>query len=983
MKKKVFTLSLISYLLLFTIGQSFGQFVQKTDLPTLYINTLNGAPIESNEVYLSGTLTTVPSSAIGAYTGAIEIRGRGNITWDLPYDAWYPKRPYRIKLATKSNLLGMTAKEKSWTLLANHGDKTMIRNALAFRLSKLMGFEYTVDYRFVDLVLNNTYVGTYQLADQVQVAPKRVPVTEIPATTTSGDDLTGGYFLEADAYYDKEAAGSKFATKRGMYMVIKSPDSDVINTQQREYISNYFMTVENAIFSEDFKDPSKGYQKYLDMTSLVNWYLACEITGNPDAFRSIYMYKKKNDPKIYFGPIWDNDLSWNNDNSIWPDPTIRRTIDFAHRNDQPGQERVCNAWIDRILTDPAFNFAVRKRIKELFAQKIPTSLYTSVIDELAGSLSLSQKQNFLKWDVLTKNAGFSTCFAPTYEDHITDLKIKVERRVRWLGFNLGVSVFEEASNLTAHAKPTNGIVLGSPGAWDKTSTKYNVFDGENTTFFDAPTGDNQWVGMQLEGNKNITCIKFRPREGAEKRMRGGKFQIASNPEFTDFHTIYTIPENADLSFKDYYIKCAVPTGVLAKYIRYLSPKDGYGNIAEMTVYEYVDPGFVSATACSGESIQAIGTVIGTPGSWDGVSTGQKAFDGNINTYFDGPKADNQWTGMDLGSNQAITCIKFRPRNGAEGRIKGGKFQISSNADFTDSLTIYTIPANSNPSFKDYFITSKITSGVPARFIRYLSPDNGFGNIAEITVYSLPGSGFKAASTCGNPATAITMTRLPSNGNPDAAIGGVSTTTNPVNFYYTPNTPTGGFVDFSLNGEKVITCITYKPRPSNENRLRGGRFEIASNPNFYDAVTIYTIPLNASISYLDYGITAQNPNGVPARYIRYVGGPDSYGSIGEFTVYGKNGSARIGTAEEAASDEEPPFETKNLDKPVLYPNPVRDVFTLGQSGETIKSLKLYNTQGQQVQPRKVDGTRIDISNLPFGSYILNVNDRHTYHIQKID
>lgn len=42
------------------------------------------------------------------------------------------KKPYRIKFAEKQEFMGPErAKAKSWTLLANFADKTLLRNAVA------------------------------------------------------------------------------------------------------------------------------------------------------------------------------------------------------------------------------------------------------------------------------------------------------------------------------------------------------------------------------------------------------------------------------------------------------------------------------------------------------------------------------------------------------------------------------------------------------------------------------------------------------------------------------------------------------------------------------------------------------------------------------------------------------------------------------------------------------------------------------------
>ena len=46
----------------------------------------------------------------------MKIRGRGNSTW-----SYFPKKPYRIKLDEKSEVLGLKS-DKDWIVLANYND---------------------------------------------------------------------------------------------------------------------------------------------------------------------------------------------------------------------------------------------------------------------------------------------------------------------------------------------------------------------------------------------------------------------------------------------------------------------------------------------------------------------------------------------------------------------------------------------------------------------------------------------------------------------------------------------------------------------------------------------------------------------------------------------------------------------------------------------------------------------------------------------
>ncbi len=125
-----------------------------------------------------------------------------------------------------------------------------------------------------------------------------------------------------------------------------------------------------------------------------------------------------------------------------------------------------------------------------------------------------------------------------------------------------------------------------------------------------------------------------------------------------------------------------------------------------------------------------GTVIGTPGSYDGVSTIDKAFDGNVSTYVDN-LTTGAWAGLDLGGLHKIGKIKFYPRSGWASRMAGGKFQASNTANFSSGVTdLYTIGDAPPVGWNQVNITDTNSY----RYVRYLTPANGYCNVAEIEFY---------------------------------------------------------------------------------------------------------------------------------------------------------------------------------------------------------------------------------------------------------
>ncbi|MBR4963415.1 MAG: CotH kinase family protein, partial [Muribaculaceae bacterium] len=287
------------------------KYPQLTTVPTIYINTEGGVPVVSKDDYVNAYVSVrgAANEEDNITEVLTEIKGRGNSTWGMD------KKPYRLKFDKKIKFLGNAAKEKNWVLLANYADKTLMRNALAFETARNMfEFGFTPSVTFVDVVLNGENLGSYMLTDQVEVKSKRVPVTEQDETTTINDpEITGGYLIEVDGFADSEI--SWFQTTKGMKVTIKYPKDDEINSDQSSYISNYTQQMENALFSSSYTNAETGWRKYIDEASMVDWYIACELFGNSDAWWSTYMYKERNDV-FKFGPLWDFDIAFNNDDRL-------------------------------------------------------------------------------------------------------------------------------------------------------------------------------------------------------------------------------------------------------------------------------------------------------------------------------------------------------------------------------------------------------------------------------------------------------------------------------------------------------------------------------------------------------------------------------------------------------------------------------------------------------------------------------------------
>ena len=133
------------------------------------------------------------------------------------------------------------------------------------------------------------------------------------------------------------------------------------------------------------------------------------------------------------------------------------------------------------------------------------------------------------------------------------------------------------------------------------------------------------------------------------------------------------------------------------------------------------------------------SIIGTPGSWnnDG-NTITNVFDDNLATFFDAPNANGDWVGLDFGAGVSnfITQINYCPRAGFESRMVGGTFEGANQTSFGDAVALYTVTAQPATGV---FTSACIANTSAFRFVLYLSPTNGFGNVSELQFFGYSGS----------------------------------------------------------------------------------------------------------------------------------------------------------------------------------------------------------------------------------------------------
>jgi hypothetical protein len=146
-------------------GEYYEDSLYFSILPVLYLESGTAYEDVGRESYVPVKMKLTseaydPSSQL--YDGEAQIRLRGNSTSDLP------KRPFKLRLEEKTDLLGL-AETRHWVLLANAFDSTMLRNKLVYNFAEQIGSLPQMHSQHVTLIYNDTYQGVYQLCQQVRI----------------------------------------------------------------------------------------------------------------------------------------------------------------------------------------------------------------------------------------------------------------------------------------------------------------------------------------------------------------------------------------------------------------------------------------------------------------------------------------------------------------------------------------------------------------------------------------------------------------------------------------------------------------------------------------------------------------------------------------------------------------------------------------------------------------------------------------------
>ncbi len=427
-------------------SSSLGAQVNLTDsnLPIILIETGNQVIQDEPKVMATmkiidngpGNRNQVTDAPLG-YDGFIGIEFRGASSQN------FPKKGYGLETRKEDGsnrnveLFGMP-KENDWVLHGPFSDKSLIRNALAYKLAGAVMI-YAPRTQFCELIINGHYQGVYLFTEKIKIDKGRVNINKLNPDEDVGDNLTGGYIIKIDktAGGVTEGWSSSFAPMPGAfqrtYYQYHHPKPEDMTLNQQDYIRNFITDFENSMAAETFTDSLNGFRNYIDPASFIDFILLNEMCKNVDAYRlSTFLYKDIDsvNPLLKAGPVWDFNLGFGNvDFCAGPSPE-GWVMDYNSICPEDGY--LIQFWWPKLLKDERFGKQLVQRWRTLRDGEWSDSRIETCIDSLVGSLSEGQARNFNQWSILGEYIWPNAFIGNTYSEEVEQLTNWLRNRLNWM-----------------------------------------------------------------------------------------------------------------------------------------------------------------------------------------------------------------------------------------------------------------------------------------------------------------------------------------------------------------------------------------------------------------------------------------------------------------------------------------------------------------------------------------------------------------------
>ena len=271
--------------------------------------------------------------------------------------------------------------------------------------------------------------------------------------------------------------------------------------------------MEDCFAGDNYKDPVNGYQKYIDVTSFIDYMLSTEFTFNVDGYRlSSHMYKysetrAKNEglDSRWKCTLWDFNIALGNADYYKGSHTDLWQYDM---NSRETDNQLVPFWWKRLIDDPAYQTDLKARWAEYREGQYADHRIEAKIDSLATLLTSggAMERNEAAWGMFGRYVWPNAYVGYSFNDEISYLKRWIKNRLTFMDKKLLPQEKTDIRPVTVASGYNADVVVEALPA---SSHADNAGDGADNTFYSA--------GLKASGGL--------PTDGVVNAPSGANFQL--------------------------------------------------------------------------------------------------------------------------------------------------------------------------------------------------------------------------------------------------------------------------------------------------------------------------------------------------------------------------------------------------------------------------------------------------------------------------
>lgn len=412
----------------------------ETTLPIIHMTTV-GNPLAYKQ-YTSGTfsLRYKGLEEINTLTDEIEIGSPVAIRplGGKAFDTWSADEKSNLRIEIQDSLgedvdiqIAYMPDESDWKLLNLYNDKSLIRTNTIYTLASELRvtaprmtfceliFETDVD----ENLYASDYRGVYAVTETIKQTRGRTDIADF-STGLKGQEFEtgGGYILKIDSAGDDPTLF--FTSEHGFTFYYDYPKSEMLLDEEKAYIISDIAKIEQSVWGEDYTDADKGYRRYIDVDTLIDFIIINELGKNYDALtKDAYIYRDDG-KKLQFGPIGEFTNFVGN--------TYYSAKNDVHISDVSGFVLMEHPFVKRLCSDEWFSKRLNARWQELRKSFLADEkLEKAVNSSIAAIDEPAIERNFSRWTELYDHVSQDK-IVDYYAKEASAVLIFLKSRAAWL-----------------------------------------------------------------------------------------------------------------------------------------------------------------------------------------------------------------------------------------------------------------------------------------------------------------------------------------------------------------------------------------------------------------------------------------------------------------------------------------------------------------------------------------------------------------------